>query len=58
MWIGTKLPLLQKLGRRRLGWCSSEAVAAATAAPTEGSDDPSKVPPATELPETPELPEI
>ena len=30
----------------------------ATTAPTEGSDDPSKVPPDSELPETPDLSEI
>ena len=53
--MGTKLPHLQKTGRRRLGWRLPEAVAAAAAAPTEGSDDPSKVPPDSELPKTPEL---
>ena len=56
--MGTELPLLQKPGRRRLGWRLPEAVAAAAAAPTEGSDDPSKVPPDSELSEAPELSEI
>ena len=47
-----------KPGRRRLGWRLPEAVAAAAAAPSEGSDDPSKAPPDSELSEAPELSEI
>ena len=65
VWMGTKLPLLQK-PRRRLGWLPPETVIAATGAPTEDPDDPSAVPPDpelsktpnAELPKTPELPEI
>ena len=51
--MGTKLPLLQKSGtRRRLEWWLPKAVAAVAAAPTKGSDDASKMPPDSELPET------
>ena len=56
--MGTKLPLLQKPGRRRLGWRSPEAVVAATTGPTEGPDDPSKALPDSELSEASELSEI
>ena len=57
VWMGTKLPLLQesRKRRRRLGWQLPKS--AANTAPTEDSDAPSKVPPDSKLPETPELSE-
>ena len=50
MWMGTKLPYLQKL-RGRLGWQPPEAVATVAIA----SD---AAPPDMNLPETPEFPQI
>ena len=57
--MGTKLPLLQKSRkrRRRLEWQSPKTVAAANTTPTEDSDGPSKMPPDSKLPDTPELSE-
>ena len=53
--MGTKLPLLQESRKRRFGWQLPKS--AANTAPTEDSDAPSKVPPDSKLPETPELSE-
>ena len=59
MWMGTKLPLLQKSRKgRRLGWQLPKTTATAKTAPTRNSDAPSKVSPDSKLPETPECSEI
>ena len=55
MWMGTKLPHLQK-GRGRLEWWPPET--AATTATAPGTDDPNTVPSSPELPKTPELSEV
>ena len=56
VWMGTKLPLLQKSRKgRRLGWQSPRTTTTENTAPTRGSDAASKVPPDSKLPETLEL---
>ena len=55
----TKLSLLQKSGKGgRLGWQLPETTATENTASTRDSDAPSKAPPDSKLPETPELTEI
>ena len=59
MWMGTKLPLLQKSRKVRiLGWQLPKTTATASTTPTRNSDAPSRVPPDSKLPEIPELSEI
>ena len=58
VWMGTKLPLLQKSRKgRRLGWQLPKTTATENTSPTRGSDAQNKVPPDSKLPETPELTE-
>ena len=57
--MGTKLPLLQELrkGRRGLGWQLPETTTTENTTSARDSDAPSKVPPDSKLPETPEVTE-
>ena len=56
---GPKFPLLQKSRKgRRLGWQLPNTTTTANTAPARYSDAPSKMPPDSKLPETPELSEI
>ena len=58
MWMGTKLSLLQKAGKgRRLGWQLPETTVKENTASAKRFRCPSKAPPDSKLPETPELTE-
>ena len=56
MWMGTKLSLLQKSGRR-LGWQPPETITTENTTSARNPDAPSKVPSDFELPKTPKLTE-
>ena len=51
MWMGTKLSLLQKSGRR-LGWQPPETITTENTTSARNPDAPSKVPSDFELPKT------